>query len=121
MPATIEHKKRVLAHLERQMPDWLSYDPVSEILTIDGIRFHRDLFRHVSASPCGISSRIIERKDGVVTITRDEDRLAVAAPDILAALKAMLDCYGDHKDDLCSKARDEARAAITKATERHDV
>lgn len=42
-------------------------------------------------------------------------RLIAAAPDLLAAIKAMVEHYGDHDDDFSAEARAQARAALAKA------
>lgn len=75
-------------HQPLPLTGWMTYDPVSDILTIDGIKFAREFFKHFAASPLEISFRIINRtRDGAITIGMDRDPLAAAAPDMLAALK----------------------------------
>lgn len=66
---------------------WFSYDPEARIVTIDGIRYSRDLFQCFGATPCGTTLRIIQRGDGVITISLEIDPLAAAAPAMLAALR----------------------------------
>lgn len=66
----------------------INYNAATEEVTIDGFRFSREFFSHITASPCGITFRIIERNDGLITITQDRDPLAVAAPDMLTALQS---------------------------------
>lgn len=72
-------------------PPVMEYDPVSEIVTIDGYRFTRALFSYITTSPVGVWLKIIERKDGVITFSQKREPLEVAAPDLLAALKEAIE------------------------------
>jgi hypothetical protein len=68
--------------------DWLQYD--ERTLTIDGFKFSRELFRYLTASPCGISFRIVNRDNDVITISQEIDPVASAAPALLIAAKEVM-------------------------------
>lgn len=76
-------------------PPVMEYDPVTQIVTIDGYRFTRLLFRFITTFPPGIWLKIVSRADGVITFSQKREPLEVAAPDLLAALKALSDIEGD--------------------------
>lgn len=48
----------------------IEYDPPTDILTIDGKRYHADLFRSFALGPSGPDEvlKLIKRKDDVVAI-----------------------------------------------------
>ena len=49
----------------------VAFDPITNVVTIDGYRFARDYFHHMTASPLGVSFRIVSRADGVLTVETD--------------------------------------------------
>lgn len=70
----------------------IEYDRASDTVTINGFRFAPALFEHITASPIGVWHRIIERTpDGAITVQTKADLLEAAAPQMLAALKAIID------------------------------
>lgn len=64
----------------------ISFDRDADVLTVNGYKIAIALLTALTASPCGVNFRIIERKDGVITVTQDRDPVAVAARDMLALL-----------------------------------
>lgn len=50
------------------VPDWISYDPNTDVLTIHGVRYAQGVFAGLGLGPTGRLLKIIERKDGVVTL-----------------------------------------------------
>lgn len=48
------------------MPDFVEWDPEQQILTIDGVRYARDVFRALSTGADGKLLRIVGRTNGVV-------------------------------------------------------
>lgn len=115
------------------LPLSVSYNAVNDILTIDGFKFAGELMRTFTATPCGTIFRIIERKDGLITVSLERDPLAAAAPDLLAAAKKLeqaeefnanvcKECEGEGVPEACGEcfpffddARVMRRAAIAKA------
>jgi hypothetical protein len=115
------------------LPLSISYDAANDILTVDGFKFAGELMRMFTITPCGTMFRIIERKDGTVTISTERDPLAAAAPDLLAAAKKLeqaeefnasvcTECEGDGVPEECGQcfpffddARVMRRNAIAKA------
>lgn len=73
----------------------ISYDEMTRVVTIDGYKFSREVFSFITTTPPGIRIRIIERKDGVVTISQERDPLEAAAPAMLAALKVAQPLLGN--------------------------
>lgn len=97
-------------------PDWFSYDPVGDIITIDGYQFTRSLFSQFTTSPIGVRFRVISR-DGKITVSTERDPLEAAAPDMLAALKAINHTLHVHgKADASTPLHLRIEAAIAKAT-----
>lgn len=52
------------------LPDWISYDPTTGLVTIDGIKLHRELFSFLGNDAIGSVGKIVRRTDGVVTVDR---------------------------------------------------
>jgi hypothetical protein len=65
----------------------MSYDPSTEVVTIDGFRFSREFLRTMTASPPGIRYRVLSRDDGAITVGMDRSSLEAAAPAMLEALQ----------------------------------
>lgn len=102
----------------------VSYDGMNDVLTFDGFRFSGGLMRTITETPCGVMFRVVNRKDGVVTFSEEIDPIARAAPDMLKALRDLLDCLdlAEKHDDLPLPFAghghdfiDKARAAIANA------
>jgi hypothetical protein len=93
------------------VPYWIDYNPNDDVLTINGHKIARQLLEQITTSPCGVSYRVIERKDGVVTIAYDRNEIEAAAADMLAALQEIIERNEiQHWFNL-----DQARAAVAKA------
>ncbi len=69
----------------------VEYNSITDTLTFDGFKFSGELMRQFTATPCGQMFRIINRDDGVISVSTEYDPLAVAAPDLLATLIALRD------------------------------
>lgn len=99
---------------------WLSFDPISNVLTIDGFRISGEFLRQLTTSPCGIRFKVISR-DGVITIGTERDPLEAAAPDLLAELKNIVPrfeaCarFAGNSNDTIGAATEKAHAAIARA------
>lgn len=50
-------------------PD-ISVSPDGEVITIDGLRFHREFFKYLAEGEIGAVARLVSRGDGVVTLER---------------------------------------------------
>jgi hypothetical protein len=48
----------------------VSFDPVTDCLTVEGIRYDGQMFRNVARWAIGSQYRIIKREDGIVTMAR---------------------------------------------------
>lgn len=100
----------------------VAYDAVSDILTIDGFIISGEFLRTLTATPCGTMFRIIERKDGVVTISSERDPLAAAAPDMLTMLRKTTDEAAEHlKNIVDAKAAHYGRIADEKYSAAYDL
>lgn len=103
------------------LPLSVSYDAANDILTVDGFKFAGELLRTFTVTPCGTMFRIVERKDGVITVSLERDPIAAAASDMLAALKAAVKRADDNlvnfscRDDDCAKDYQMCVDAIAKA------
>jgi hypothetical protein len=52
-----------------------AYDPVDDVLTIEGIRYSGDLFRYFALeTPPGRWIRILKREDGRITLEQKVDQ-----------------------------------------------
>lgn len=50
-------------------PDFVTYDPITNVVTIDGIRFARKIFESFASAPLGTQFEIVDRReDGTVTL-----------------------------------------------------
>lgn len=58
------------------VPDWVSYDDATEVLTIDGIKFDRRFFQFLGQDEMGTVGRIVRRENGVVTVQKIETKEA---------------------------------------------
>lgn len=65
----------------------VAYDRGDDVLTFDGYKFHGELLRQFTETPCGRMFRVVERRDHVITVSQQEHPLASTAPELLAALK----------------------------------
>lgn len=52
-----------------KIEDWLEYDEGTDILTICGVKYSRQIFEHLGIGRLGTLYRLVERHDGVVTIS----------------------------------------------------
>lgn len=110
--------ERIAPPPEQTVTDWLKYDPDSNVITIDGYHFDRELFRFFTTTAPGKRIRILERKGGVLTLSEERSSLEAAAPDLLDALKAiMAELPSDAVGDALTNA---ALDAIAKAEPRAD-
>ena len=50
------------------------YDQDTDVLTVEGLKYAGALFREFGVAPIGTTLRIVERKDGVVTVQRVEEK-----------------------------------------------
>lgn len=74
----------------------ITYDVATDVVTIDGIKYARELFKHFAASPYGTTYRIVERLDGVIAIRTDRDDRADALVNAASALaKRTLEYVGE--------------------------
>jgi hypothetical protein len=48
------------------------YDPFADVLTIEGVKYAGEVFRGLGLTPPGKWVRIVDRRDGVVTLTTGE-------------------------------------------------
>lgn len=46
----------------------VSFDPWSDVLTVEGIRYAGELFRALAVLPVGTTVRIVDRQGGVLTL-----------------------------------------------------
>lgn len=54
-----------------QLPDWVSYDPSTDVLTIDGVAYARSFFTFMAKGEVGCLARIDRRgADGAITMSR---------------------------------------------------
>lgn len=64
----------------------IRFDRATDILTFEGYQFAGELMRTFTETPCGRMFRIVKRENGAITVSQEEHPLAVAAPDMQAAL-----------------------------------
>jgi len=57
-------------HRNKSAPAEITYDQYKDVITIDGLRFAREIFSMMAREAVGTCLRIISRKDGVVTFER---------------------------------------------------
>jgi hypothetical protein len=70
-----------IAERER-LQDFASYDPLTRIVTLDGIRYSRDIFESLGRDPNGTTLRIIERQAGRICL-----QMLPAYDDLVKALQ----------------------------------
>jgi hypothetical protein len=58
----------------RLLPSRLDYeyDPRIDVITIEGVRYSGDFFRLFAAPPAGVHL-VVERRDGMITITEHRE------------------------------------------------
>lgn len=96
---------------EQRKPIELSHDPATDVVTIDGYKFSGDLLRQMTASPLGVRFRIIERKDGCITVGTERDPVEATASDMLEALE-LLQGFDFRLDD-SDHSKEIRRRAVT--------
>ncbi len=52
--------------------DWLRLEDYDHVLVIYGVRYAREIFEHLGLGPVGSVVKIVQRKDGVLTLERVE-------------------------------------------------
>jgi hypothetical protein len=90
----------------RPLHEWVKYDPESDVVTVYDIRYSRELLRHIACSPPGVTFKIVQRRDGVVTISQERSPLEAAAPYMLAALYSAADALNAYAGHLGTKANE---------------
>jgi hypothetical protein len=50
-----------------------AYDPTADTITIYGVKYAMELFKHLGIGPVGRWLRVIKREDGVITLEQKEE------------------------------------------------
>ena len=57
--------------------DFMTYDPQNKVVTIDGLKFARELFEMLATSAIGSVVQIVKRENGVITLRQAPKYLAI--------------------------------------------